>query len=42
MKKFLTIASAALICFITACNSSGEKSATADTTAANYYRQFNG
>jgi hypothetical protein len=34
MKKFLTISSAALICFITACNNSGEKSATADTTAA--------
>jgi hypothetical protein len=34
MKKLLTIASAALICFITACNNSGEKSATADTTAA--------
>ena len=34
MKKFLTIASAGLICFITACNSSGEKSASADTTSA--------
>lgn len=34
MKKFLMIASAGLICFITACNSSGEKSASADTTAA--------
>jgi len=34
MKKFLTIASAASICFITACNNSGEKSATTDTTAA--------
>ena len=34
MKKFLMIASAGLICFITACNSSGEKSASADTTSA--------
>jgi SnoaL-like polyketide cyclase len=34
MKKFLTIASAGLICFITGCNNSGEKSASADTTAA--------
>ena len=34
MKKFLMITSAGLICFITACNNSGEKSATADTTAA--------
>ena len=34
MKKFLMIACAGLICFITACNSSGEKSASADTTAA--------
>jgi SnoaL-like protein len=34
MKKLLMIASAGLICFITACNSSGEKSATADTTVA--------
>ena len=33
MKKFLMIASAGLICFITGCNSSGEKSASADTTA---------
>jgi len=33
MKKFLMIASAGLICFITACNNSGEKSASADTTA---------
>jgi len=34
MKKFLTIASAGLICFITACNNSGEKSASTDTTAS--------
>ena len=34
MKKLLTIASAGMICFITACNSSGEKSASADTTAS--------
>jgi len=34
MKKFLIIASAGLICFITACNSSGEKSASTDTTSA--------
>jgi hypothetical protein len=34
MKKFLMIASAGLFSFITACNNSGEKSATADTTAA--------
>jgi len=34
MKKFLIIASAGLICFITACNNSGEKSASVDTTAA--------
>jgi hypothetical protein len=34
MKKCLTIASAGLICFITACNNSGEKSATTDTTAS--------
>jgi hypothetical protein len=35
MKKFLMIASAGLICFMTACNNSGEKkSASADTTAA--------
>ena len=34
MKKFLMIASAGLISFITACNNSGEKSASADTTAA--------
>jgi len=33
MKKFLMITSAGLICFITACNNSGEKSASADTTA---------
>ena len=33
MKKLLTITSAGMICFITACNSSGEKSASADTTA---------
>jgi len=34
MKKFSMIASAGLIIFITACNNSGEKSATTDTTAA--------
>jgi hypothetical protein len=34
MKKLLMIASAGLISFITACNNSGEKSASADTTAA--------
>lgn len=36
MKKFLMISSAGLICFISACNNSGEKSAStsADTTAA--------
>jgi hypothetical protein len=34
MKKFFMIASAGMICFVTACNNSGEKSATADTTAA--------
>jgi predicted ester cyclase len=34
MKKLSMIASAGLICFITACNNSGEKSASADTTAA--------
>jgi predicted ester cyclase len=33
MKKLLTIASAGMIFFINACNSSGEKSASADTTA---------
>ena len=34
MKKLLIIGSAGLICFITACNNSGEKSASTDTTAA--------
>ena len=34
MKKFLMIASAGLFSFITACNSSGDKSASADTTAS--------
>jgi len=34
MKKFLTIASAGLMFFLTACNSSGDKSASTDTTAA--------
>ena len=34
MKKFLMIASAGVICFTTACNNSGEKSASADTTSA--------
>jgi hypothetical protein len=34
MKKFLVIASAGLICFITACNNSGQKSASADTSSA--------
>jgi hypothetical protein len=34
MKKFLMIASAGLFSIITACNSSGDKSASTDTTAA--------
>ncbi len=34
MKKILMIASAGLICFISGCNNSGEKSASTDTTAA--------
>jgi len=34
MKKFLMIASAGFICFTTACNNSGEKSASVDTTSA--------
>src|SRR6185369_2712579 len=34
MKKFLMIAPAGLMFLVTACNSSGEKSASSDTTAS--------
>ena len=34
MKKFSMIASAGLLCFFTACNNSGQKSASADTSSA--------